>query len=148
MPQLVQSIVIRHLKDLSDRDLKVIADDERFQEDLSLWGDTCDKVDWKNFYQILREWQAEGERVMRNDHKQWLKERDEAAYSFDVDKFKKFYEKWQKRGVYNMPLPSDEVIEISMRKMVCSMANPDEDKLAEARAWLSERGYSWSIYTD
>lgn len=85
---------------------------------------------------------------MRTDHKQWLKERDEAAYSFDVDKFKKFYTKWRKRGFYNMPLPSDEVIEISMRKIVCSLANPDEYKLAEARAWLSERGYSWSIYTD
>ena len=59
MPSLVQTIVIRHFKDLSDRDLKVIADDERFQEDLGLWGDTCDKVDWKNFYQILREWQTE-----------------------------------------------------------------------------------------
>ena len=59
MPQLVQSIVMQHFKDLSDRDLKVIADDERFQEDLSLWGDDCDKVAWKNFYQGLRELQNE-----------------------------------------------------------------------------------------
>ena len=80
------------------------------------------------------------------EHKQWLKERDEAAYSFDVDKFKAFYLKWAKRGMYYAPLPSDEVIDISMRKMVCALANPREDKLAEARAWLSERGYSWTIY--
>ena len=59
MPSLVQNIVMRHLKDLSDRDLKAIADDEQFQSDLSLWGDHCDLVDWKNFYQILREWQEE-----------------------------------------------------------------------------------------
>ena len=59
MPSLVQTIVMRHFKDLADRDLKVIADDERFQSDMSLWGDTCDEVDWKNFYQILREWQEE-----------------------------------------------------------------------------------------
>ena len=60
MPSLVQQIVMTHFKDLSDRDLKVIADDERFQSDMSLWGDTCDMVDWKNFYQILREYrQAE-----------------------------------------------------------------------------------------
>ena len=59
MPSLVQQIVIAHFKDLSDKDLKVIADDERFQSDLNLWGDTCDKVDWKKFYQILREWQTE-----------------------------------------------------------------------------------------
>lgn len=84
---------------------------------------------------------------LRDDHWEWLKERDEAAYSFDVEKFKAFYRKWIKRGIYeDKPLPSDEVIAISMRKMVCNMANPREDKLAEARAWLSERGYSWTIY--
>lgn len=59
MPSLVQSIVMAHFKDLSDRDLKVIAEDEQCQSDLSLWGDHCDLVDWKNFYQILREYQAE-----------------------------------------------------------------------------------------
>ena len=31
MPSLVQQIVMAHFKDLSDRDLKVIADDESFQ---------------------------------------------------------------------------------------------------------------------
>lgn len=80
------------------------------------------------------------------EHQQWLRERDETAYSFDVEKFKAFYRKWVKRGIYeDKPLPSDEVIAISMRKMVCAMANPRKDKLAEARAWLSERGYSWAI---
>ena len=80
------------------------------------------------------------------EHQQWLKERDEAIYSFDIEKFKAFYRKWQKRGIYDdTPLPSDAVIEISMRKMCCGLANPREDKLAEARAWLSERGYSWTI---
>lgn len=59
MSSLVQSIVIRHFKDLSDRDLKVIAEDEQYQSDLSLWGDACDKMDWTSFYRILREWQAE-----------------------------------------------------------------------------------------
>ena len=59
MPSLVQHIVMAHFKDLSDRTLKVIADDERFQADMSLWGDTCDMVDWKNFYQMLREYREE-----------------------------------------------------------------------------------------
>lgn len=80
---------------------------------------------------------------MNKEHKQWLKERDETAYTFDVDKFKAFHRKWAERGIYeDKPLPRDEVIEIVMRKMVCAMANPRQDKLAEARAWLSERGYS------
>ena len=78
-----------------------------------------------------------------NEFYEWLKERDEVTLSLDIDKFKAFYRKWQKKGVYDMELPSDEVIEISMRKCICAMANPPADKLAEARAWLSERGYSW-----
>ena len=58
MPSLVQRIAMSHFGDLPDRDLKVIADDEQFQSDMSLWGDHCDLVDWKNFYQMLREWQS------------------------------------------------------------------------------------------
>ena len=77
--------------------------------------------------------------------RQWIKERDEALYTFDVGTFKEFYRKWQKRGFYTEPLPPDEIIEIIMRKMVCCLEKPKKDKLAEARAWLSERGYSWTI---
>lgn len=82
----------------------------------------------------------------RKEFEQWKKERDAAAYSFDVEQFKAFYRKWQKRGVYKDELPDDEILEIVMRKMVCVLADPQKDKLAEARAWLSERGYSWTIY--
>jgi len=64
MPSLVQRIVMAHFKDLSDRTLKVIADDEQFQSDMNLFGDLCDKVDWKNFYQILRERQKESSEQM------------------------------------------------------------------------------------
>ena len=56
MPILVQRIVKAHFKDLSDRDLEVIADDERYQSDTDLFGDTCDKINWENFYKMLREW--------------------------------------------------------------------------------------------
>lgn len=84
---------------------------------------------------------------LSKEHKQWLKERDETAYTFDVEKFKAFYRKWVKRGVYeDKPLPSDEVLEISMRKMVCAMAEPRADKLAEAKEWLTERGYDHNIW--
>lgn len=61
MPKLVQDIVQKHFADLSNRDLKVIADDERFQSDMKLFGDYCDQVDWENFYQKLKEYKA-GER--------------------------------------------------------------------------------------
>lgn len=84
--------------------------------------------------------------MMDRQFEQWIKERDEVAYSFDVERFKKFYKKWAKRGVYeNNILPSDEVIEITMRKMVCAMRNPKSDKLAEAKTWLIERGYKTGL---
>lgn len=59
MPRLVQGIVMTHFKDLSDCDLRIIANDERFQSDMNLWGNDCDKDDWQWFYKALREWQAE-----------------------------------------------------------------------------------------
>lgn len=59
MPSLVQGIVTTHFKDLSDCDLRVIAEDERFQSDMNLWGDECDKADWQWFYKILREYRQE-----------------------------------------------------------------------------------------
>ena len=59
MPSLVQGIVMTHFKDLSDYDLRIIANDERFQEETNLWGNDCDKEDWQWFYKMLREWQTE-----------------------------------------------------------------------------------------
>lgn len=53
MPNLIQEIVSEHFQDLSPRDLKVIADDKRFQEDMNLWGDNCDKISWLRFYEGL-----------------------------------------------------------------------------------------------
>ena len=55
MPTLVQEIVLNHLDDLTAKDLAVIANDERFQTDMELWGDECDKKDWEKFYRSLRE---------------------------------------------------------------------------------------------
>ena len=78
-----------------------------------------------------------------SQRRKWIKERDEAAYSFNVEIFKAFYRKWTKKGVYTRPLPADAVIEITMRKMVCAMRNPRKQKLKEAREWLTERGYKW-----
>ena len=56
MPRLIQEIVQRHFKDISDNDLKLIAEDERFQIDMYLFGDYCDRVDWENFYMELRKY--------------------------------------------------------------------------------------------
>lgn len=53
MPSLVQKIVSKHFKDLSDRDLQSIRADAVFQQELNLWGDDCDERDWKRFYQAI-----------------------------------------------------------------------------------------------
>lgn len=77
----------------------------------------------------------------------WLKERDEAAKSYDIEKFKKFYLKWQKIGMYskNMPLPNDKVLEISMRKMVCHMNSSTAEEKAEAEKWLTDHGCTTGV---
>lgn len=56
MPSTIQGIVGAHFKDLSDRDLKIIADDEKFQSDMNLWGDMCDKRGWSWFYESLKKY--------------------------------------------------------------------------------------------
>lgn len=58
MPSLVQQIVKAHFSDLSDNDLKIIADDKRWQWQMELWGDPCDKTDWENFYKALEEFRG------------------------------------------------------------------------------------------
>ena len=68
--------------------------------------------------------------------KQFVKERNEACSSFDLDKFKKFCHKW-KCG----KLPSDDVLEITMRKMVVNI-EPHLPQYEEAKNWLLERGHS------
>ena len=62
MPSLVQQIVTAHFKDLSDRDLQVIADDRQYQANMGLWGDACDKADWDRFYRALLKCQKERSR--------------------------------------------------------------------------------------
>ena len=55
MPSLVQEIVQNHFKDLSEKDLKIIAEDERCQREMNLWGSKFDRLDWDNFYFALNE---------------------------------------------------------------------------------------------
>lgn len=83
-------------------------------------------------------------------HKEWIKifneEREEAVRSLDVEKFKEFYLKWEKRGIYTVGLPSnDRVIEISMRKMLYHMEGSTEEEKEIAANWLHEHGCSTSL---
>jgi len=75
----------------------------------------------------------------------WVRERDEVVKTYNIARFKEFYAKWRERGFYNLPLPSDAVIEISMRKMVYHMASATPEEKAEAERWLVEHGSSTDI---
>ena len=75
----------------------------------------------------------------------WLKERDEAVRTQDVEQFKAFYKKWTERGFYRNGLPSDEVIEISLRKMLYHLGNATEEEKSYAKKWLIEHGSSVDI---
>lgn len=83
----------------------------------------------------------------------WRKERDAAIFSFDVDTFRAFYEKWKRRGFYDIDLPEkgikgDWVLEITMRKMVLGLADPPEDIKKQAEEWLIQRGYDLEPFAD
>lgn len=72
----------------------------------------------------------------------WLKERDKVVKSYDVQAFRAFFHKWQKRGIYDktMTLPTDYVLELSMRKMVYHMNSATDQEKADAEKWLLEHG--------
>lgn len=76
----------------------------------------------------------------------FLEERDKAVLSLDVEKFKKFHAKWVKLGYYDDSLPSDEILEISLRKMVCAISSATPEQRREAEEWLLSRGYRPDIY--
>ena len=76
----------------------------------------------------------------------WQTERDAAVRSYDVETFKAFYRKWLKLGMYDRPLPKDDmVIEITMRKMMFHMSSASRDEKEEAKRWLLERGFDTQI---
>ena len=81
--------------------------------------------------------------------KQFNKERDKAAISYDVKTFRAFYDKWAKLGAYDVPLPaSDVVIEIIMRKMVYHSNGFSSLQKHEAAKWLSDHGCTTSLQID
>ena len=58
MPRLVQEIVGTHFEDLSDKDLKVIAADKKYQTTFNAWGDAHDRAEWECFYKKLTEFMS------------------------------------------------------------------------------------------
>lgn len=75
--------------------------------------------------------------------RRWRKERDAAVLSFDLAKFKKFYNKWLARGIYQKSLPAnDRVTEIAMYQMALAINTATEEQKEKAREWLRLNGYN------
>lgn len=76
----------------------------------------------------------------------FILERDKAVKSLNVAEFRKFYERWYKRGIYHLPLPlNDKIIEISMHKMIYHMKSSTAEEREKAKQWLQERGCDTDI---
>ena len=55
MPSYVIEIITEHLKENSDKDIKVMLDDCDFQERMDLYGSDIDKQDWLKWKRTLEE---------------------------------------------------------------------------------------------
>ena len=64
--------------------------------------------------------------------RKYVKERDDVVLSMDVDRFRKFTRKWNPE----LKQPSDEVMEITLRKMALSIPSMPWNVQQEAREWL------------
>lgn len=78
----------------------------------------------------------------------YVRERDEAVETLDLDTFKAFMSKWQARGLIPecFSLAADEILEVSIRKMALHIANVSEETREAAETWLLSRGYDLDLY--
>lgn len=78
--------------------------------------------------------------------KKYAKERDEMLLKRSVNAFREFVkthaELYDKEYVENFKKASDEVVEITLHKMIANCTNLPNDFVKESIVWLLERGYS------
>lgn len=76
---------------------------------------------------------------------EFLARRDAAIKSQDVETWKAFCKDCQAKGIYDIPLPPDAVIEVSLRKMLYHIKSATAQEKQTARKWLFDRGYDTDI---
>lgn len=81
------------------------------------------------------------DKLIKELMQEWILERNVVIRSLDVEKFKAFWKKWSARGFYRNGLPNDEVIEISLYKMLYNLESATEEEKNKAKEWLESRGY-------
>ena len=74
----------------------------------------------------------------------YIRDTIDVVTSQDIEKLKAHYFKWGKI-VYFPEIPSDKVLEITIRKMAVNMRGIPEDVKEEAKKWLLDRGYDLTI---
>lgn len=82
-----------------------------------------------------------GDNLIKELMQEWILERNVVIRSLDVEKFKAFWKKWSARGFYRNGLPDDEVIEISLYKMLYNLESATEEEKNKAKEWLESRGF-------
>lgn len=78
---------------------------------------------------------------------QWLEDRNKIVETLDVEKFKKFIKKWQKKGIYdkNIKLTSDKAIKLTLCKMAWFIGSVSAETKKKALEWCNENGFSIDI---
>ena len=81
--------------------------------------------------------------------RQFVKERDEAVKTAirtdDLRIFRRFYARWKAKGIYPIGLPSDEVLWLTLYKMLYHTKDATEEEKAMAERWLIAHGSSTKI---
>jgi len=80
---------------------------------------------------------------------QFVRERDEAVKTSikanDLRVFRRFYAKWKAKGLYQIGLPSDEVLWVSLYKMLYHTNSATAEEKTTAEMWLVAHGSSTKI---
>lgn len=71
--------------------------------------------------------------------KKFLKERDAALLSGDLDKVMAFYKKWN--GLVAPAVPARDIVEIGMHKAITGATSLPMTARQKSRQWLLEKGY-------
>lgn len=81
--------------------------------------------------------------------KRFVKERDEAVKTAikadDLRVFKSFYARWKAKGIYQIGLPSDEVLWRTLYKCLYHTKDATDEEKAMAERWLIAHGSSTKV---
>ena len=82
--------------------------------------------------------------------KKYVKERDEMLLKRSVSELRKFVKDhaimFSSEYIEHFEKASDEVVEITLHKMIANVTSLPEEFVKESVIWLLERGYSPIIY--